>query len=58
MKGFLAAPTTESLRARLGKSYAWVVLIVIAGGGIASILTSTSFTVAIPAVMKQFDKIE
>lgn len=48
------APTADSLRAKLGKSYAWTVLIVIAGGGIASILTSTSFTVAIPAVMAEF----
>lgn len=48
------APTTDALRAKLGNSYAWTVLIVIAGGGIASILTSTSFTVAIPAVMAEF----
>ena len=48
------APSAESLRKKLGDSYAWVVLIVISGGGIASILTSTSFTVAIPAVMHRF----
>ncbi|CAG4882706.1 MFS transporter [Georgfuchsia toluolica] len=48
------APSVESLRAKLGKSYAWVVLLVISGGGIASVLTSTSFTVAIPAVMREF----
>jgi DHA2 family multidrug resistance protein len=47
-------PTSESLRARFGKAYSWVVLIVIAGGGIAAILSSTSFIVAIPAVMKEF----
>ncbi|MFY9329639.1 MAG: MFS transporter [Georgfuchsia sp.] len=48
------APSAEALRLRLGKSFAWVVLIVISGGGIASVLTSTSFTVAIPAVMREF----
>ena len=48
------APSVESLRAKLGKSYAWVVLLVISVGGIASLLTSTSFTVAIPAVMREF----
>lgn len=55
MRSFLPdAPTADQLRAKLGNSYAWVVLIVISGGGIASILTSTSFTVAIPAVMAEF----
>ena len=48
------APSAESLRKKLGDAYGWVVLIVISGGGIASVLTSTSFTVAIPAVMKRF----
>ncbi len=48
-------PSIESLRARLGKAYAWVVLIVISGGGIAAILTSASFNVAVPALMSQFN---
>lgn len=48
-------PTIESLRAKLGEPYPWVVLFVISGGGIASILTSTSFTVAIPTLMARFN---
>ena len=48
------APTTESLRAKLGKSYAWVVLMVISAGGIATVLATTGFAVAIPSVMQQF----
>ena len=48
------APTSEALRARLGKAYSWVVLFVVAGGGIAAILSSTSFIVAVPRVMQTF----
>lgn len=54
MNIFPKAPSVEALRAKLGKAYAWVVLIVISCGGIASVLTSTNFTVAIPAVMRNF----
>ena len=44
----------DALRARYGKRYPWLVLAVAALGIVASVLATTSFSVAIPAIMQQY----
>ena len=44
----------DALRARYGKRYPWLVLAVAALGIVASVLATTSFSVASPAIMQQY----
>ncbi|WP_230976844.1 DHA2 family efflux MFS transporter permease subunit [Pseudothauera rhizosphaerae] len=48
------APTRESLVERFGDRYAWLALLVVAFGTVAAVLSTTSFNVAIPALVAHF----
>ncbi len=48
------AQSSEALRARYGERYPWLVLIVAALGIISAVLATTSFSVAIPAIMRRY----
>ncbi len=48
------APTLDALIDRFGPRYKWMALFTIAFGSIASVVSSTSFNVAIPTLMREF----
>lgn len=49
-----AAPTLESLAQRHGDRHRWLILAVVALGTIAGVLSTTSFSVAVPALTRHF----
>jgi MFS family permease len=54
MPNAMSAPSFESLAARHGERYKWLLLLVVACGMIAGVLSTTSFSVAIPALTRHF----
>ena len=52
---FLAPSPLETLKARYGERYRWLLLTALMVGTIASIIPSTSVNVAIPAISAHFD---
>nr|WP_323031412.1 MFS transporter [Brachymonas denitrificans] len=51
---FPAPQTADTLRAQHGERYPWLVLLVMALGIISAVLCTTSFAVAIPAMMQRY----
>lgn len=51
----MATQSFESLSQKYGARYRWLVLVVVGLGAVAGILSSTSFTVAVPSLMRHFD---
>ncbi|MBS1170341.1 MAG: transporter [Burkholderiaceae bacterium] len=62
MKFIPRAPTLEALESRFGARYKWMALLTVAFGSVAAVLSTTSFNVAIPTLMREFglgqDKIQ
>lgn len=54
MRWLREAPPREVLLARYGEAYKWLALAVVATGLIASVLATTSFNVAVPALGRHF----
>lgn len=54
MSGFPAAPDQDRLLERFGERYKWLCLLVVALGTVAAVLSTTSFNVAIPALVARF----
>ena len=50
----MSAQSFETLAARHGERYKWLVLFVVACGMVAGVLSTTSFSVAIPALTRHF----
>lgn len=48
------SPSREQLQARFGGRYPWLALTVVALGTVAGVLSTTSFNVAIPALVERF----
>ncbi|MBS0543547.1 MAG: MFS transporter, partial [Proteobacteria bacterium] len=48
------AASFDTLSQRHGERYKWLVLLVVGLGTIAGVLSTTSFTVAIPSLMRDF----
>lgn len=54
MRWLPEAPTQDALLARYGEAYKWIALAVVGTGIIASVLATTSFNVAVPALGAHF----
>lgn len=48
------APSFDTLTLRYGERYKWLALLVVALGTVAGVLSTTSFSVAVPALTRQF----